>query len=80
MYYNQEADPVRGICGAHGEHEIINTINTIITTTTTTTARVRDVRKTRGGRGLREGVGKRVNGVFVAWTTSKAFAIINVDQ
>ena len=94
MYYNQEADPVLGICGAHGEHEIINTINTInnaintintitntinsinsifntiTTTTTTTTARVRDVRKTGGGRGLREGVEKRVNGVFVSWTTS----------
>ena len=38
--YAQEADPVRGICGAHRGHE---------------TAEVRDVRRTGGGRGLRGG-------------------------
>ena len=37
--YTQEADPVRGVCGAHGHG----------------TAEVRDVRRTDGGRGLRGG-------------------------
>ena len=41
--YGQEADSVRGICGAHGGHE---------------TSEVRDVRRTGGGRGLRRGHGK----------------------
>ena len=49
--YAQEADLVRGICGAHRGHE---------------TAEVRGVRRTGGGRGrgLRRGPGKRVDGVF----------------
>ena len=44
----QEADPVRGICGAHGGHE---------------TAEVRDIRRTGGGHWLRGGARKRVDGV-----------------
>ena len=48
--FAQEANPVRGICGAHGGHE---------------TAGVHDVRRTSRGRGLRWGPGKRVNGVSV---------------
>ena len=47
--YTQEADSVRGICGAHGGHE---------------TAEVRDVRSTSGGHRLRWGSGKRVDGVL----------------
>ena len=46
--YAQEADPVRGICGAHGGHE---------------TAKVRDVRRTGERRELRRGAGKSVDGV-----------------
>ena len=38
--YAQEVDPVRGICGAHGEYE---------------TAEGRHIRRTDGGRGLRGG-------------------------
>ena len=45
---HQEADPVRGVFGARGEHE---------------TAEVRDVRRAGGGCGLRGGAGKRVDGV-----------------
>ena len=43
--FTQEADIVRGICGAHGGYE--------------TTAEVRNVRRIGGGRGLRGGSGKR---------------------
>ena len=42
--YAQEADPVRGICGAHGGHE---------------TAEVRGVRRTDRGRGLRGRGGRK---------------------
>ena len=45
----QEADPVRGNCGSHGGHG---------------TAQVREARRTGKERGLREGEGKKVNGVF----------------
>ena len=44
----QEADPVRGIRGAHGEHK---------------TAKVRDVRRTCGESGLRGGAAKIVDEV-----------------
>ena len=47
-YYAEEADSVRGICGAHGRHR---------------TAKMRDVRRTGEGCGLREGLGKRVDEV-----------------
>ena len=47
--FTQEADLVRGICGAHGGYE---------------TAEVRDVRRTGGGRGLYGGSGKRVDEMF----------------
>ena len=40
----EEADPVRGICGAHGGHE---------------TEEMLGVQSTNGGRGLRGGAGKR---------------------
>ena len=55
-------DLVRGIYGAHGGYE---------------TAEVRDVRKIGGGCGLREGAGKRVDGVFP--DDLRAFGI-NADQ
>ena len=45
----QEADLVRGVCGAHGGFE---------------TAEMRDARRIGGGRELRGGPGKRVDGVF----------------
>ena len=51
----EEADPVRGICGAHGGH---------------VTAEVRHVRRTGGGRGLRGGRGGK-SGWGVSWTTSE---------
>ena len=47
--FTQEADLVRGICGAHGGYA---------------TAEVRDVRRNGGGRGLCGGPGKRVDGAF----------------
>ena len=46
----QEADLVRGICGAHGGYE---------------TAEVRDVRRIGGGRGLCGGLGKNSMGCFL---------------
>ena len=54
----QEADLVRGICGAHGGYE--------------TAVVVRDVRRTDGGRGTRGRTGQRMNGV--SWTTSELSA------
>ena len=48
--FTQEADLVRGICGAHGGYQI---------------AEVRDVRRNRRGRGLCGGAGQIiVGGVF----------------
>ena len=47
--YTQEADLVRGICGAHGRYE---------------NAEVRDVWRTGGGHGVRGGAGKRVDEMF----------------
>ena len=47
--YTEDADIVRGICGAHGGYEI---------------AEVRDVRRSRGGCGLRGGPGKIEDEVF----------------
>ena len=47
--FTQEADLVRGVCGAHGGYE---------------TAEVCDVRRIRRGRGLRGRPGKRVYRVF----------------
>ena len=46
---SEEADLVRGVCGAPGGHD---------------TAEVRDVWRTGGGCGLLGGPGKRVNEVF----------------
>ena len=48
--FTQEADLVRGVCGAHGGYE---------------TAKVRDVRRIDGGRGLRRGPGKEWMGYFL---------------
>ena len=63
--YAQEADPVRGICGAYGEHE---------------TAEVRDVRGTDGGRGLRGRGGKIVDGVSPGRSQSFRYQCRSVDD
>ena len=63
--YTQEADPVRGICGAHGGHE---------------TAEVCDVRRTIGARGLRGGAGKIVDGVFPGQPQSFRYKRRRVDD
>ena len=56
--FTQEADRVRGICGAHAGYE---------------TAKVPDVRRDGGGRGLCGGVRKK-SGRGVSWTTSEVSA------
>ena len=61
--FTQEADLIRGVCGAHWGYK---------------TAEERGVHRIGGGRRLREGPGKRVDGVFPG--RPRSFRYINADQ